>query len=35
MQDDQDAVKPGPELAGRRFDHERRTRSKGRSTPVH
>jgi hypothetical protein len=24
MQDDQGAVKPGPELAGRRFDHDRR-----------
>ena len=34
-QDDQAAVQPGPEVAGKRFDHDRRIGSEGRSTPVH
>jgi hypothetical protein len=32
-QDDQGAVQPGPEVACRRFDHDRRIGSEGRSTP--
>jgi hypothetical protein len=32
-QDDQGAVQPGPEVAGRRFDHDRRIGREGRSTP--
>jgi hypothetical protein len=34
-QDDQGAVQPGPEVAGRRLDHDRRIGSEGQSTPVH
>ena len=35
MQDDQGAVTPGPVVAGRRFDHDRRIGSERRSPPVH